>query len=169
MSNFYKNKLGISIDTVNTSKYADMGINRPLSDFEKNKIQTRVENIYTTFITHVGEGRSMRTSEVDSIGQGRIWTGYDAKKIGLIDTYGGLEKAIEIAAHLAKIKKFRIISLPKKKNPFAELALKLGNSSSFTDILFAKLGLKTEFIQSIETLLKSDKIQARMPFIMELK
>jgi len=169
MSNFYKNKLGISIDTVNTSKYADMGINRSLSDFEKNKIQTRVENIYTTFITHVGEGRSMRTSEVDSIGQGRIWTGYDAKQIGLIDTYGGLEKAIEIAAHLAKIKKFRIISLPKKKNPFAELALKLGNSSSFTDILFAKLGLKTEFIQSIETLLKSDKIQARMPFIMELK
>ena len=164
MSKFYKNKLGISIDTVNTSKYADMGTNRPLSDFEKNKIQTRVENIYTTFITHVGEGRSMRNSAVDSIGQGRIWTGYDAKQIGLIDAYGGLEKAIEIAAHLAKIKKFRIISLPKKKDPFTELALKLGNSSNFADILFEKLGLKIEFIQSIETLLKNDRIQARMPF-----
>jgi len=169
MSKFYKNKLGISIDTVNTSKYADMGTNRPLSDFEKNKIQTRVENIYTTFITHVGEGRSMRISAVDSIGQGRIWTGYDAKQIGLIDTYGGLEKAIEIAAHLAKIKKFRIISLPKKKDPFTELALKLGNSSNFADILFEKLGLKIEFIQSIETLLKNDRIQARMPFTIELK
>jgi protease-4 len=111
----------------------------------------------------------MSTEAIDEIGQGRIWTGYDAKDIGLIDTYGGLEKAIEIAAYLAEIQDFRIISLPKKKDPFTDLALKLGNSSSFADILFTKLGLKTEFTQPIETLLKSDKIQARVPFIMRLK
>ena len=169
LKRFYKNKLGITFDTVNTSKYADMGINRPLSNFERNKIQKGVEDIYSTFIAHVSEGRNMSTEAVDEIGQGRIWTGYDAKDIGLIDTYGGLEKAIEIAAYLAKIQDFRIISLPKKKDPFTELALKLGNSSSFADILFTKLGLKTEFTQPIETLLKSDKIQARVPFIMKLK
>jgi protease-4 len=169
LKRFYKNKLGITFDTVNASKYADMGINRSLSNFERNKIQKGVEDIYSTFITHVSEGRNMSTEAVDEIGQGRIWTGYDAKDIGLIDTYGGLEKAIEIAAYLAKIQDFRIISLPKKKDPFTELALKLGNSSSFADILFTKLGLKTEFTQPIETLLKSDKIQARVPFIMKLK
>ena len=98
LQRFYKNKLGITFDTVNTSNYADMGINRPLSNFERNKIQKGVEDIYSTFITHVSEGRNMSTEAVDEIGQGRIWTGYDAKDIGLIDTYGGLEKAIEIAA-----------------------------------------------------------------------
>ncbi|MDC3395328.1 signal peptide peptidase SppA [Flavobacteriales bacterium] len=169
LSKFYKNKLGISIDTVNTGKYADMGVNRPLSNFEKNKIQNSIKNIYTTFITHVGEGRGMSTNAVDEIGQGRVWTGYDAKEIGLIDTYGGVEKAIDIAAYLAKIEDYRVISLPKKKDPFTELALKLGNSSSFSDILFTKLGLKTELTQPIESLLKGDKIQARIPFIMKLK
>jgi protease-4 len=168
-SKFYKNKLGITIDTVNTSKYADMGVNRPLSTFEKNKIQKSVETIYTTFITHVGEGRGMSTTAVDEIGQGRVWSGYDAKKIGLIDTYGGLEKAIEIAALLAKVEDYRLISLPRKKDPFSELVLEFGNSGTISDIILAKFGFKTDLTKPIEHLLKSDIIQARMPFIMELK
>jgi len=169
LQNFYKNKLGITIDTVNTSSHADMGVKRLLTKFEKTKIQKSVENIYTTFITHVGQGRKMSTTAVDEIGQGRIWAGYDAKGLGLVDTYGGIEKAIDIAASLAKIEDYRIISLPKKKDPFTELALKLSNSSSFSDILFEKLGLRTELTEPIETLLKSDKIQARVPFIMKLE
>ena len=169
LSKFYKNKLGITIDTVNTGKYADMGMNRPLSTFEKHKIQTSVKNIYNTFITHVGEGRNMSTTAVDEIGQGRVWTGYDAKEIGLIDTYGGLEKAIEIAAYLAKIEDYRIISLPKKKGPFEELALKLGGETNISNLILAKFGFTSQMTEPIEDLLKSDKIQARMPFIMELK
>lgn len=169
LQNLYKNKLGITLDTVNTNNHADMGVNRPLTKFEKNKIQKSVEDIYTTFITNVGEGRKMSTTAVDEIGQGRVWAGYDAKEIGLIDVYGGIEKAIEIAASLAKIEDYRIISLPKKKDPFTELALKLGDNSSFADILFTKLGLRTELTEPIETLLKSDKIQARVPFIIKLE
>ena len=169
LSKFYKKKLGITIDTVNTGKYADMGVNRPLSTFEKNKIQNSVKNIYTTFITHVGEGRNMSTEAVDEIGQGRIWTGYDAKDIGLIDTYGGIEKAIEIAAYLAKVEDYRIISLPKKKNPFEELSLKLGGKASISDLILSKFGFTTQMTKPIEELLKGDRIQARVPFIMELK
>jgi len=169
LSKFYKNRLGITIDTVNTGRYADMGVNRPLSTFEKNKIQTSVKNIYTTFITHVGEGRNISTTAVDEIGQGRVWTGYDAKEIGLIDTYGGLEKAIEIAAFLAKVEDFRIISLPKKKNPFEELSLKLGGEASISDLILSKFGFTTQMTKPIEELLKGDRIQARVPFIMELK
>jgi protease-4 len=169
LKKFYKNKLGITIDTVNTSKYADMGINRPLSSFEKNKIQKSIEDIYSTFITHVSEGRNMSTTAVDEIGQGRVWTGYDAKSIGLIDVYGGLEKAIEIAALLAKIEDYRLISLPRKKDPFSELVLEFGNSRTISDIILAKFGFKTDLTKPIEHLLKGDKIQARIPFIMELK
>jgi len=169
LSKFYKNKLGITIDTVNTGKYADMGINRPLSAFEKNKIQTSIKNIYTTFITHVGEGRNMSTTAVDEIGQGRVWTGYDAKENGLIDSYGGLEKAIEIAVYLAKIEDYRIISLPKKKDPFTEFALKLGGETNISNLILAKLGFITQMTEPIEDLLKRDKIQARIPFIMDLK
>jgi protease-4 len=169
LQKLYKNKLGISIDTVNTNKHADMGMNRALTKFEEDKIQKNVVDIYTTFITHVGEGRNMSTTAVDEIGQGRVWTGYDAKDIGLIDTYGGLEKAVEIAVYLAEIEDYRIISLPKKKDPFAELAQKFGGETSISDLVMLKLGLKTELTNPIENLLKRDKIQARIPFIMELK
>ena len=169
LQRFYKNKLGITFDTVNTSNYADMGINRPLSNFERNKIQKGVEDIYSTFITHVSEGRNMSTEAVDEIGQGRIWTGYDAKDIGLIDTYGGIEKAIEVAAYLAKVEDYRIISLPKKKNPFEELSLKLYGKASISDLILSKFGFTTQMTEPIEELLKGDRIQARVPFIMELK
>ena len=169
LQNLLKNKLGITIDTVNTGKYADMGINRPLSTFEKNKLQKSVSDIYIGFITKVGEGRKMSTTAVDEIGQGRIWAGYDAKEIGLIDTYGGLEKAIDIAAYLAKLEDYRIISLPKKKNPFEELSLKLGAEASISDLILSTFGFTTQMIEPIEELLKGDRIQARVPFIMELK
>jgi len=169
LQGFYKNKLGITIDTVNTSKYADIGINRPLSSFERRKLQKGVENVYSTFITHVSEGRNMNITAVDEIGQGRVWTGYDAKSIGLIDTYGGLEKAIEIAALLAKIEDYRIISLPKKEDPFSQLALKISGQSSILNMVIEKLGFKSTLIEPIENLLTEDPIQARIPFIMNLK
>jgi protease-4 len=169
LSKFYKNKLGITIDTVNTGKYADMGVNRPLSTFEKNKLQKSVSDMYIGFITKVGEGRNISTTEVNEIGQGRVWTGYDAKEIGLIDTYGGLEKAIDIAAYLAKVEDYRIISLPKKKNPFEQLSLKLGGEASVSNLFLPNFGFITQITQPIEELIKGDKIQARMPFIIDLK
>ena len=140
-----------------------------LSNFERKKIQKGVENIYKTFITHVSEGRNMNITTVDEIGQGRVWTGYDAKSIGLIDTYGGLEKAIEIAALLAKTEDYRIITLPKKKDPFSKLALKIGGETSMFKIVSEKLGMKTNLIKPIETLLQEDPIQAKIPFIINLK
>jgi protease-4 len=169
LQNFYKNKLGITIDTANTNKYADMGINRPLTNYEKRKIQKSIENVYETFITHVSEGRNISKSSVNEIGQGRIWTGYDAKKIGLIDTYGGIEKAVDIASTLANINDYRIISLPKKKDPFSEIATKLASGSNISNILLNKIGLSTELTKPIEKLLSRDKIQARLPFTIELK
>ena len=169
LQDFYKNKLGITIDTVNTSNSADMGQNRPLTNFERKKIQKGVEGIYSTFIANVSEGRKMSTEAVDEIGQGRVWTGYDAKAIGLIDTYGGIEKAIEIAKNLAKIEDYRIISLPKKKDPFSEFAKELKGETSISDLILQKIGLQTPLAEPIEEILKADKMQARIPFMMKLK
>lgn len=169
LQNFYKNKLGITIDTVNTNKSADMGTNRPLTNYERNKIQKSVSYIYNGFIAKVGDGRGMNTINVDEIGEGRIWSGYDAKLIGLIDTYGGIEKAIDIASSLANIEEYRIISLPKKKDPFQELLRSLGSGVNISGIIMQKLGFKTELIDPVESLLNADKIQARLPFLIKLK
>ena len=169
LKNFYKNKLGITIDTVKTHRSADMGINRALTPFERKKIQKSVENIYNTFIKHVAEGRNMSLEDVDKIGQGRVWTGYDAKDIGLIDTYGGIDQAIEIASLLAKIDDYRIISLPKKEDPFTELILKLEEETSIYKLAKQKIGFNSKKLDHIENLISTDIIQARIPFFIELE
>ncbi len=169
LQKFYKNKLGITLDTVNTNRYADMGMNRPLYNFEKNKIQNNINNVYDTFITRVGSGRNMTKAAVDEIGQGRVWTGYDAKKIGLIDVYGGINKSIEIAAKLSKIEEFRIITLPKKKDPFEELSKNLLNNTNIYQKINEFIGINSRFTKPIEDILKKDPIQAQIPFVIELK
>ena len=111
----------------------------------------------------------MSTEAVDEIGQGRVWTGYDAKSIGLIDTYGGIEKAIEIAKSLAEIKDYRIISLPKSKDPFSEFAKELKAEISTSNLIMRKIGFQSPLSDPIEEIIKADKIQARIPFMMKLK
>ena len=169
MKEFYKTNFGITFDTVNTNKYSDMGMNRKLSIFEKNKIQLGVEDIYEVFISKVGSGRNMNTDAVDDIGQGRIWSGYDAKKIGLVDIYGGLEKAISTAASLAELDDFRVISLPKQEDPVTQIINDL-KQTSLSDILINDFDFKSlKNIKTIKKLTKSDKIQARIPFILNLE
>lgn len=162
LQSFYKNKLGITIDTVNSHKYADMGINRSLSNFETEKIKENIEQVYTTFITHVAEGRKMQPTAVDEIGQGRVWTGYDAKRLGLVDVLGGLETAIDIAANLAKLDHYRITSLPEKENTFESWISEL--SGEEPEDIAAYFGLNGNIISSAKQLLKGDKIQAKIPF-----
>tara|TARA_B100001964_G_scaffold35601_1_gene38210 strand:- start:489 stop:2252 length:1764 start_codon:yes stop_codon:yes gene_type:complete len=167
LQHFYKNKLGITIDTVNTSKHADFGgMYRRLTSFERAKIQDHVEDIYATFISHVAEGRNMSTAAVDDIGQGRVWTGYDAKRLGLVDVLGGLETAIDIAADLAELLDYRLVSLPKKEDPLETFIKEITGEESKYIINY--LGIDRKFVKSVENLLKGEKIKARMPFILEI-
>ncbi len=167
LQHFYKNKLGITIDTVNTSKHADFGgMHRRLTSFERAKIQDHVEDIYATFISHVAEGRNMSTAAVDDIGQGRVWTGYDAKRLGLVDVLGGLETAIDIAAHLAKLDDYRIVSLPQKEDPLESFIKEITGGE--TNYIAKYFGVNSKYIKPIESLLKGEKIQTRMPFILEI-
>jgi protease-4 len=158
------NKLGISIDTVLTAKYGDFGtLYRPLSPFERQVIQNAVEEIYDDFIAKVGEGRKMSKAAVDSIGQGRVWSGIDAKKIGLVDEFGGLDKAIAEAAKLAKLDNYRLISLPKQKEPFQQLMEEI-NGGTETYLMEKFLGQEHVYYKKLKSIRENTGILMRMPF-----
>jgi protease-4 len=169
MQNFYKSNFGITVDTVKTNTYADMGTSRKLSTFEKNKIQEGVKNVYSTFISRVSDGRDITTQEVDAIGQGRVWSGYDAKDIGLVDLYGGLETAIVIAAELAEIDDYRVISLPKIEDPFTKIINDLTESKLITFFEIEFNLMDTKKIKKVKNLITSDEIQTRIPYLIELE
>ena len=100
------NKIGIHFDQVTTNKHADFGdATRGLNEFEEARILSFIEDVYADFIGHVAEGRSMEVADVDSIGQGRVWSGTDALKIGLVDELGGINEAIAMAADKAGARK----------------------------------------------------------------
>ena len=169
MQNFYKSNFGITVDTVKTNTYADMGTSRKLSTFEKNKIQEGVKNIYSTFISRVSDGRDITTQEVDAIGQGRVWSGYDAKDIGLVDLYGGLETAIMIAAELAEVDDYRVISLPKIEDPFTKIMNDLTESKLVTFFETEFNLMDTKKMKKVKNLITSDEIQTRIPYLIELE
>ena len=165
--NFLNEKLGVYIETVKTHKHSDIANGyRKLSDDELNVIQNSVEDIYETFITHVSEGRGIPVRKVDEIGQGRVWSGTDALSIGLIDEIGGLEDAIASAADLSSLEDYRIITLPKKTDMFEEFIESFSAKQNI--VLPDFLGISEKMINQLEFLNSKEKIQARIPFIMEV-
>ena len=97
------NKLGVTIDVAKTNPSADMGMPfRAVSSTERAKIMRSIEQVYSTFVNHVADGRNMTFDSVDAIGQGRVWTGNDGNRIGLVDQIGGLQYAIAVAADKAE-------------------------------------------------------------------
>ncbi|MBX9450080.1 MAG: signal peptide peptidase SppA [Taibaiella sp.] len=116
------NKLGITFDTEKNMPYADfMNLSRPISDFEKNVIQTSIDSMYLTFRTRVAEGRKTTVAYVDSVGQGRIWTGQDALTLGLVDGIGGIDRAIQSVAAIAGISDYSIRVYPSPVNQMEDL------------------------------------------------
>jgi protease-4 len=161
------NKLGITIDTVKTNRLSDFGsMSRALTAEEKQIFQQGVEKVYDTFTKRVADGRKMKQANVDSIGQGRVWSGVEAKNIGLIDEFGGLNDAIAAAAKMANISKYRTIELPKQKDPFTEILSELGNEAE-TKYLNYKLGDEAKYFNKAQELLKMQGIQARLPYVID--
>ncbi len=124
--NFFKNKLGITFDQVKIGEFADLGnYTKALSPAERNIIQNEVNRIYADFTTKVAEGRGMDINAVLRIAGGRVYTGTDAKNIGLVDVLGNTEDAIEIAVKKAKLTEYRIVNYPEMSNPFQKFMSKL--------------------------------------------
>ncbi|MHB1922965.1 MAG: signal peptide peptidase SppA, partial [Chitinophagaceae bacterium] len=106
---FFKDKLGITFDGVTTAQYADMFTSsEPLSGPEKRFIQNSVDTTYANFKDRVVQGRKLKNLFVDSIAQGRVWSGQEAEKIGLVDKMGNIEDAIKSAAKMANLKHFNV-------------------------------------------------------------
>ena len=159
------NKLGINVETVKFGQYADLGsVDRPLTTAERAIIQRGVDRIYDDFITKVAEGRKLKKEQVDSIAQGRVWAAIDAKKIGLVDEFGGLDKALEIAKTKAKITDCRVISFPEMKDPIETLFADMSGQAS---MFLTKRSLTAEQFKlytDFEKIMHYRGVQARMSF-----
>ncbi|WP_058866270.1 signal peptide peptidase SppA [Chloracidobacterium thermophilum] len=115
---------GVKWDTAKTNRYADLGtITRPKTEDELKLIQANVDRIYDEFLTRVAEARKLPKENVQEIAQGRVWSGAEAKRLGLVDEFGGLEAAIQAAAELAKLgNDWKIAEYPKRRNLAEQLA-----------------------------------------------
>ena len=164
------NKLGITIDTVKTNKHADIGtIFRPLTKIERQIIQNSVENVYNTFISRVSLGRNLSKEYIDSVGQGRVWTGRDALELGLVDVLGGLETAIEISSNMADLQDYRIVNLPKQKDPIEVLLQDLMGKEVRSSIVKKELGDFYDTYMELKNINSMDQIQMRMPQTFEIR
>lgn len=122
MQNFFKNKIGVTFDGVKTAPHADAGmLYRPMDENEKKIVQMEVENTYTQFKQRVADGRKKDTAFIETIAQGRVWTGLRAKDIGLIDRFGGIQDAVDCAARLAKLTDYRLREYPEPQSLFDRL------------------------------------------------
>ncbi|MEN8838914.1 MAG: signal peptide peptidase SppA, partial [Flavobacteriales bacterium] len=175
---FLNDKVGITFDRAKTNEHADlMSFTKPLTEEEYNVIQKEVDRIYDDFISRVAEGRGISKAMVDSIGQGRVWSGKDALSIKLVDEIGGIEEAIAYAAQLANVSKPRIMDIPKKKTDPAEEILKAlskENDQNEISALYKPGSFSGEIIQQLKQLnsvniQSKDKIQARLPYFITIK
>lgn len=169
MQKFFDNKLGITFDGVKTGQFADLGtVSRPLTDAERMIIQDQVNKIYNTFTQKVANGRKKSQGYIDSIGQGRVWSGTEALQNGLVDRLGDIDDAIASAAKKAKIKDFKIVSYPEQVDPLKSL---FDNSADKVKSYFAKRELGDNFIyyQQLKSAISFSGVQARLPYNIRIK
>jgi protease-4 len=161
---FFENKLGITTDVEKTNAYSDFAsIYRPLSGDERIVLQKMIDEIYSTFVTRVSDGRKLSYENVDKIAEGRVWSGENAMERGLVDVMGGLSTALEIAAKKAKLDNYRIVELPKLEDPFT-LVIKELTGDVNERILRYELSDHYNQYRFMKQLLNGDRIQARLPF-----
>jgi len=162
-------KIGITTDKVTTNKFSDMpSLDRALTSEEKDLMQAYVENTYDVFLQRCADGRNTTKAAIDSIGEGRVWSGEDAFELKLVDKLGSIQDAIDIAAGMAEIEDYRTVPMPEILPPFEQLMKDMtGNASAYVRNLFPGSSEEMKFLKTIENLKEGYPIQARMPY--ELK
>ena len=166
------NNIGINVEQVQTNaNAADYSLFKPLDEKYRAFAQEGVERIYNTFVTRVADGRKMTWAQVDAIGQGRVWSGADAVKNGLVDKIGGMDAALAYAADLVKIKSYRTRNFPEYKKDIRDLLGHLGLPFVKTKQSFIKEEIGEEnykVIEQIKKLQSRTGIQAALPFEMNI-
>lgn len=171
MQAFFKNKLGMTFDGVKTATYADFGdVSRPLTAAEKVFVQNSIDTIYHTFKIRVADARNMSVDAVDSIAQGRVWTGKRAVEIGLVDKLGSLKDAIDCAARMSKLSTYKLKGYPEQQPFFEKL---FGSVTKTTKVKSIKEEIGVAQYDMYMRLKKLNSImgipQARMPFDMKFR
>ena len=163
-------KIGIHTETVKTNEFADFGnLTRPFNEKEKQLMQNYVEAGYDLFLTRCAEGRNMDKETLAQYAEGRVWTGNQAKEIGLVDELGGLERAIEIAAEMANLgKSYVIFEYPKLTSPIEEL-LYPAKEELAAKTIKNYLGESFELFMLLKNIKDQDYIQARIPFELNIR
>jgi protease-4 len=164
LQNFLDHKLGITFDAYKTHEHANMmTLTAPLDTVQKRAMQDMVSNIYNDFTSKVAKGRNISQNYVDSIGQGRVWSGEDALNIGLVDELGGLREAIAYAAAKAGVNANAVLELPEMLDPLEEFINDISGKSEDA-VLSRLLGSRFKNYQDIRQLSNGGKIQTRLPF-----
>ncbi|MBK7131326.1 MAG: signal peptide peptidase SppA [Bacteroidales bacterium] len=162
-------KLGLSTEFVNTNENSEFpSVYRPMNSYEQEVMQRSIENVYIGFVGKVATGRDMSPQSVDSIGQGRVWSGTSAIKIGLVDELGGLEDAIKGAAELAGVNSWSIRELPVIEDPYMKLLTQLSGEVKM-NMLKKELGESVKYYNMVQEIRDLSGIQARLPYFLELR
>lgn len=172
--NFFKNKLGITFDEVKTSPYADLGtLSRPMTQPERNLMQAGVDSVYATFMQRVANGRKKDTAYIDSIAQGRVWTGERAVQIGLVDSIGSLSDAIHYAAKLIHSNDIRIAEYPQTRSVWDQLmnAGSDDNDNIQSGLMAKQFGkeISDSWLQIMNVKMMMNTPQTRLPFELKIK
>ncbi|HOP00402.1 MAG TPA: signal peptide peptidase SppA [Bacteroidales bacterium] len=162
-------KVGIFTETVNTNKNSDFpSLFRTMEPFEKNTMQLSIEKVYADFVGKVAEGRKKTTESVDSIAQGRVWSGVRALELGLADEQGGLDEAIKGAALLAGLDSTCMVrELPAIQDPYTKLLNQLSGNVTMR-LLRKELGEYLRFFNDLREISNTTGIQARMPYFIDI-
>jgi len=161
-------KLGINVDVVKTNDHADFFSSfRSMTEEERSVGQLLIEGTYQSFIGHVSEGRQIPVERVDEIGQGRVWSGLNAKEIKLVDNFGGLTDAITLAAQKSNLENYRLIELPEQKSPVEEL-IKEMTGEARAALLHNELGDGYKYFNCLKNMMQNQGVQARLPYNVEV-
>ena len=168
LQGFLNDKVGLTFDVAKTNENADFGtLSQPLTEFQYGKLQEMVVKTYNDFTGRVAEGRGLTQTYVDSIGQGRVWAGADAIKIGLVDQLGDMEDAIAYAVQKAELgSDYKVTEWPKQKDFFTRMMESMNESDKLDAAMKQKMGVYYNYLQGLDNLQKNTGIQARLPFDM---
>jgi protease-4 len=169
MQKFFNDKLGITFDGVKTGKYADLGdASRPLTPEEKAILQNEVDHGYDDFTKAVAAGRKKTQTYINSIGQGRVWTGVQALQNGLVDRLGNINDAIKMAAKMAKDKNYKLETYPEQKSILNKFGLDM-SAQMKTHFVKSELGENYKYYEQIKSVTQMMRTpQARLPYDIEI-
>ena len=163
LKGFFNDKLGLTFDEVKTNENSDFGsIAKPLSPYQMKMMQKHVTDTYDDFITLVSTERELRKTFVDSIAQGRVWSGDDAIELGLVDELGGIEEAVAYAAKKADLESYSIKEYPKQED-ILESLLKTETQEYYTKSIKECFGNTYQYLKAIEMINRIEGTQALMP------